>query len=473
MSNWWDADPIVGKPQSPVAPNAAPQADGNWWSNDALANPADRRAVESGTLLPFSRYNDGTWGFDSNAGIVGSIKDTLLGYKGIRDGSIDPLSDKGIATAWGIAGLANPVNPGVRSGDRAIPGVARAMEKRAPVPPTQQQLRSVANTQYKAARASDVDFPADAVANMAARTQRNLDADGIIGELAPKTHSILGKLQAVPSSGNPVVTISGLEAARRSLSKGPGRAFDNPTDREAARAAIQSIDDFFNMARRGEKVPGTTAAAIDTLQAARGNYAASQRSGTLEGITEAATRRAGASHSGQNLDNTLRGRVASARERPKVIGGFDDAERAALDAVAQGTPVRNATRFVGNTLAGGGGVGMTALGLGGGAAGAAAGGPVGAAVGAALPVVGFGARQLANTMTDRALMKVAEQTRMRSPLYQQMQRDTPMTVVSPEKRALIMRMLLQGAAPPAAPSGAASTGQQILDWGRRNNVTVY
>jgi hypothetical protein len=76
-------------------------------------------------------------------------------------------------------------------------------------------------------------------------------------------------------------------------------------------------------------------------------------------------------------------------------------------------------------------------------------------------------------MTDRALMKVAEQTRMRSPLYQQMQRDTPMTVVSPEKRALIMRMLMQGIAPQSEPSGGTATGQQILDWGRRNNVNVY
>lgn len=475
MSNWWDSAPVVGQPQGQPAPQpvAPAPSDENWWKGTPVANPSDRRAVESGGFLPISRYNDGTWGFDSNAGLVGSIKRAIMLPGDVYTGKIDPMSEEGKDRAMDLAGLASPVNPGVRAGDRAIPGMARAMEKRDPTPPTRQQLRSVAGDQYKAARSADVDFPADAVANMAALTQRNLEADGIIGELAPKTHSILGKLQAVPNSGNPVVTISGLEAARRSLSKGPGRAFDNPTDREAARAAIQSIDDFFNMARRGEKVPGTTSAAVDTLQAARGNYAASQRSGTLEGITEAATRRAGASHTGLNLDNTLRGRVASARERPKVIGGFDDAERAALDAVAEGTPVRNATRFVGNTLAGGGGVGMTALGLGGGAAGAAAGGAVGAAVGAALPVVGFGARQLANTMTDRALLKVAEQTRMRSPLYQQMQRDTPMTVVSPEKRALIMRMLLQGDAPPAAPSGAASTGQQILDWGKRNNVTVY
>jgi hypothetical protein len=473
MSNWWDSAPVVDQPAAPVQPAAPAPDGGNWWGNAALANPADRKAVESGGLLPISRYNDGTWGFDSNAGIVGSMKRAMMLPGDVYTGKIDPMSEEGRSRAMDLAGIINPVNPGVRAGDRAIPGVARAMERRAPAPPTRQQLRSVADAQYKASRAADVDFPADAVANMAALTQRNLDADGIIGELAPKTHSILGKLQAVPASGNPVVTISGLEAARRSLSKGPGRAFDNPTDREAARSAIQSIDDFLNMARRGETVPGTTTAAIDTLKAARGNYAASQRSGTLEGITEAATRRAGASHTGLNLDNTLRGRVASARERPKVIGGFDDAERAALDAVAQGTPVRNATRFVGNTLAGGGGVGMTALGLGGGAAGAAAGGPVGAAVGAALPVVGFGARQLANTMTDRALMKVAEQTRMRSPLYQQMQRDTPMTVVSPEKRALIMRMLMQGIAPQSEPSGGTATGQQILDWGRRNNVNVY
>jgi hypothetical protein len=453
MSNWWDSAPIVNQPNAPSQPSPPAPAGDNWWANSAMANPDERKTVESGGFLPISRYNDGTWGFDSNAGIVGSIKRAIMLPGDVYTGKVDPMSGEGKDRAMELAGLINPVNPGVRAGDRAIPGMARAMEKRAPAPPTRQQLRAAADGQYKAAREAGVDFSADAVANMAARTQRNLDADGILGELAPKTHSILGKLQAVPASGNPVVSIGGIEAARRAFSKGPGRAFDDPTDREAARVAIQSIDDFLNMARRGEKVPGTAAAAIDTLEAARGNYAASQRSKTLEGITESATRRAAVSNSGQNIDNSLRGRVASALDRPKVIGGFDGTERAALETVAEGTPVRNATRFIGNALAGGGGAGMTALGLGGGAAGAAAGGTVGAAIGAALPVVGLGARQLANTMTDRALMKVAEQTRTRSPLYQQMLRDTPMTVVSPERRALIMRMLMQGIAPTPAPAG--------------------
>ena len=453
MSNWWDSAPVVNQPQAP-AQQAAPVND-QWWSAAPPVARPDRAVVDSGSLLPISRYNDGTWGFDSNAGIVGSIKRALTLPGDVYTGKTDPMSPEGLDRAMDLAGLATPVNPAVRVGDRAIPGVKMALEKRMPKAPTREQLRATAGGQYKTARDANVDFSADAVANMAASTQRRLEADGVIDEIAPKTHRILGKLQAVPDSGNPVVNLNGLEAARRSFSKGPARDFASEnaaTERGAARSVIQSIDDFLRSARRDETgvVAGAPAPAIDTLTAARGNHAAAKRSETLEGITEAATRRAAASHSGQNIDNTLRGRVASALERPKVVGGFDDAERAALEAVAQGTPVRNATRFVGNVLAGGGGVGMTALGLGGGAAGAATLGPMGAAIGAAVPVIGFGARQAANSMTDRALMKAAEQTRKRSPLYREMVERTPMTPVSPEQRAFVLRLLMQGMAEQSA-----------------------
>lgn len=469
MSNWWDADPIVGKPQSPVAPNAAPQADGNWWSNDALANPADRKAVESGTLLPISRYNDGTWGFDSNAGIVGSIKETLLGYKGIRDGNIDPLSDKGIATAWGIAGLANPVNPGVRAGDRAIPGVARAMEKRAPAPPTQQQLLEQGKKQIDEAVKSGVDYTSQSVANAAAKLRQELYRDGFREKQAPQTLGILDDLTRPPP--NSVANIADIESARRSARLVAG---DNigKADGAAAQRLIQAIDGFLMEPNPSSVVSGPAAAAAQTLRDGRANFSAGKRSETLAKISERANRRAASANSGQNLDNSIRSRVTSALERPKISGGFDDAERAALEGVAQGTAVTNTARAVGNLLGGGGGLGAALTGAIGGTAGSIF-GPVGIAAGVAAPVVGFASKRAANAMTDRALSGVDALTRTRSPLYEQTLRNTPMTVVSPEKRALIMRMLLQGNPSQAAPSGAASTGQQILDWGRRNNVTVY
>jgi hypothetical protein len=131
-------------------------------------------------------------------------------------------------------------------------------------------------------------------------------------------------------------------------------------------------------------------------------------------------------------------------------------------------------RALGNLGGGGGGYGAAFTGIAGGAAGGMLGGPAGVAVGLGIPVAANLSKRAANAMTDRALGRVGDITRSRSPLYQQMQRNTPMTVVSPEQRALIVRMLMQqGIGPQASPSGGTATGQQILDWGRRNNVNVY
>jgi hypothetical protein len=201
-------------------------------------------------------------------------------------------------------------------------------------------------------------------------------------------------------------------------------------------------------------VSGPAAQAAQILRDGRANYAAGKRSETLAAISERANRRAASSNSGQNLDNSIRSRVASALERPKVSGGFDDAERAALEGVAEGSVGTNIMRALGNLGGGGGGIGAAGIGAIGGAAGGMLGGPAGVAVGLGIPVAANLSKRAANAMTDRALGRVGDITRSRSPLYQQMQRNTPMTVVSPEQRALIVRMLMQqGIGQQSVPAG--------------------
>lgn len=444
MSNWWDSAPVVGQPapsQAPAAvPAPAPQ-DENWWKNAQLANAADRKAVESGDFLPISRYNDGKWGFDSNAGIVGTIKRALMLPGDVYTGKIDPMSNEGKDRAMDLAGIVSPVNPAVRIGERAIPGPKMALERVNPKPPTREELAALASKQYNAARDMGVDFSSQAIADVAQSARAGLDRDGIIAKLAPKTHGIIDEL-ANPPPGS-VAPLSGVEAARRALGHA-ARSFDNPTEQLAAKRAMGTMDGFLNQPDPSSVVAGPAAAAIDALTSARGNFAASKRSETLSGIGENAARRSATANSGQNLDNTIRSRVASALERPKVSGGFDDAERAALEAVAQGTPVTNTARTIGNLLGGGGGLGAGLTGGLGSLAGASLGGPAGAAVGASLPVIGWASKQAANALTNNALSKVDALTRTRSPLYQQMLRDTPMTPISPERRAAAIRALLLG-----------------------------
>jgi hypothetical protein len=209
------------------------------------------------------------------------------------------------------------------------------------------------------------------------------------------------------------------------------------------------MDGFLAQPDPQSVVAGPVAAATKALADARANHAAFKRSETLSTIGRSAERRAASANSGQNLDNSIRSRIASALERPKVSGGYDAAERAALEGVAEGANVANASRYVGNLLGGGGGLGAAVTGALGAAAGSTL-GPAGIAAGIALPAVGFGAKQLANNMTRGALGKVGAMTRQRSPLYRDMLAQTPMTPISPEQRALVMRLLMQGMSGQAA-----------------------
>lgn len=407
----------------------------------------EQQPAYSGSILPLSRDAEGNVSFDSDAGIVGAIKraitlpgDLMTGKTALRD-SEGNISDEVIGRSFEMGAVASPVNPAVRSGDRAIPGVGMAMRPEKVKPPTAQALHAAADEGYDSARNMGVDYKSDAVANVARALQADLEKDGILAELAPKSFAVLNKLTSPPEGS--VAPFAGVEAARRAF-RHAARDFNNPTDQEAARRIIDGLDEFVVGADPKSVVAGPASDVGRTIGEARGNYAAAKRSDKLTGIEEAAELRAAAANSGQNLDNSVRARIVSLLQKPKEAAGFTAAEKKQLEKVARGTVGRNATRAVGNLLGGGGGLGSVAAGAAGGTAGGFAGGPIGAVVGAMIPAVGFGAKRASNALTSRALRQSDEATRMRSPLYEQLQRDAPMTAIDPAKQAAVVRALLLG-----------------------------
>jgi hypothetical protein len=421
----------------------------------------------SSAVLPFSRDASGSVHFDPNAGILGSLirsftlpHDVMAGEVSLPSsanpsegqatyepnfigrllgsGNFEaPSAASGIGRALEMGATISPVNPAVQAGDRAIAGAANALRKAKVKPPTAEALSAAGSAGYDAARDMGVHYSSDAVAKVADALRRNLEADGILDELAPKTHSILNRLSSPPEGST--VPLSGLEAARRSLGYA-GRDFTNPTEQEASRRVVGGFDEFVASPDPSAVVAGPAAAAGETLAAARGNYAASQRSARLHGVEEAADIRAAAANSGQNLDNAIRSRVASVLLDPRKRAGYSAEELAALEEVAKGTAPRELLRYVGNLLGGGGGLGAAVAG---GGAGFLAGSPgIGAAVGVGAPAVGFAAKRIANILTRRALREADASVRRRSPLYSEMQKNAPLSIPSPEARAAVARALM-------------------------------
>lgn len=407
----------------------------------------------TGSILPFSVDAQGNSHFDPHAGILGSILGAVTAPGDVYTGKLDPLSPEANQRALDLATLISPVNPAVRAGDYAIPGAMMNLKKPKVMPPTAQALKDAASQGYDAARATGATYPGGTVAGTAQGMISELNNDGILPELAPQTHSILGKLANPPDDS--FATIGGLDAARKALNRIGGN-FQNPTEQEAARRAINTIDQVIQKGGEtspvvGAATPGASgvangagtggltalppaAGAAPTAESraanliadARGNSAAAFRSNRLTNAEDAAELRAAAANSGQNIGNTLRQKLASLLLNPKAARGYSPDELGAIRQVVEGTATSNTLRRVSNMLGGGGGLGHTLIGGLGAVAGGMVGGPEGAGIGAVTaPLVGSGARSAYNSLVQRQIENVGRLVRMRSPLYQQMLRSAP------------------------------------------------
>lgn len=407
---------------------------------------APPKTVYKGMVLPMNYDDKGGAHFDMSAGIPGMVQNIAKGlWSGatapgdVYNGKLDPASDTAIGRAFDLASAASPVNPAIQAGDRAIPGVLKAVTQQKVAPPTTDALYNAASGGYNQARDMGVDYSAKAVKNLASGLRSSLEQDGVLAELAPKSFSILSKLES-PADGS-VAPLAGIDAARKAFGLA-AKDFSNPTEQLAAKRIMGGLDNFVQNPSAESVVAGPAAAAASTIKDARGNYAAASRSDRINGIEEAADLRAAAANSGLNADNTIRGRVASMLLNPKQAAGYSADELAALREVAEGNLGRNSARYIGNILGGGGGLGAALTGAGGAAGGLAAGGPVGAVAGAGLPALGYSAKVLGNALTRRSLDSADALVRSRSPLFQQMQQNAPMVIDSPDKRAAYVRALM-------------------------------
>jgi hypothetical protein len=363
-------------------------------------------------------------------------------------GELDPSSDEAIKRMTGGAALATPAPTAMRAGERAIPGVARSMTPQKPVVPTAEALKEAAEAGYGQAAEMGVTVTAGSVKNLGGAIQAELEKSGVFAELAPKTFSILNKLQSPPEGA--VATLANLETARKALGHAAGD-FTNKTEQLAASRAIAGIDDFVTNVPAEGVVAGPAAAAGQVLKDARGDYAAAMRSNKITGdldtaytgVAERAGLNAAVANSGQNVANSIRQRTRDLLTRPKEARGYSEAELGQAERVARGTFPMNATRFTGNLLGGGGGLGAALTGtIGAAAGGAAAGNIPGAVIGATLPAIGFGLKKAEASLTKRELNKLDEMVRKRSPLFEALEKNPNMAVADPGRRMMLIRALL-------------------------------
>ncbi len=395
------------------------------------------------------------------AGDAASGKAQLPSSQGVP-GSVpfgDPNS-AGLRVA-DMAMMANPVNPAVRSGDFAFPGVSRNLKLGKAEVPTTTQLDESADARYKANRGSAVDMDPGYWSEWARRMKTALDQEGHIDapKNAPGTHDFLDRLQSVPGQegDRAVQTFANIDAARRSL-RGIAQNFspENKADRAAASIAIGKLDEAFQAMPETAILAGTpadVAALKATTGKARGDYAAAQRSNKLTGELdeahtgsfERATDNAESASSGRNIGNAIRQQTKGLLRSPKSISGYSPEEIAQMNTVKSGTVPMNVTRYGANLLGGGGGLGqalvsgMSGLAAGGGIA---SGNPLIAALAAVPPFAGIALKSAENRLTLKQAEKLDEMVRQRSPLYNERASEVPMEAGSVAAKSALIRALM-------------------------------
>ena len=428
---------------------AASEKTGPW---QKYAKPQAAAEANTGTFLPFSIDEHGNRSLavpTAISGLFDAAKDAATLPGDVYTGKTDPLAAEGIARAANLAAFATPVNPAVRAGDRAIPGAARAMRKSVPKPPSTAELNKAGGALYKQAEKLPVKFKTEAVAKTAERIKQKLydelainkkSAPAVVGEL----DDIIREASEAAAQGG-YADVKNIQQMRKVIRRLGQSNFTNPNERQAASIVRDELLNFMEKPDPGSVLAGPATEAGRLVRAADRNYSAAKRSELLDKAVDMVETGAAAVNSGKNIGNKFRQKANSLLFNEKAMQGFTEAERDSIRSVANGTMPANITRNVANMLGGGGGLGQTMLG---GGTGALIGssiipGPIGAAAGAATGIAaGAGAKSLENAMSRNAFNAVQELIRSRSPLYEKMLRDAPMSVVSPMQRSALTRALL-------------------------------
>ena len=308
--------------------------------------------------------------------------------------------------------LMGPAKAAGAVGDEAA-RIARPIEA-----PTTEALYEAASDAYKTPEIKDLAIKPSAVKQWKDELTIALNDEGFNDMLSPRTFRTLEGIDDAAKGST--FTGQGAETLRRTLRRAGGVI--DPTEKEAARRAIESLDEFLGNVPQSAVLRGDPAKVGSVLKEARGNYAAAKRSEEIEKSLDKAALQAGAANSGMNLDNATRQRIKDILNSDKRKRGFSQDELTQMRKIVTGTKIENLARRGGNLLGGGGGLGSTFVG----GLGALAGGSVGHAPGAALgavvaPAVGYGLKKLSGAMSQADVRKLQELVRSRSPLGEQMQ----------------------------------------------------
>ena len=374
------APPVSAVPSPPIA-GAGPDGS-DLQFNQPGYNEATQREPKpfSSMIFPFTRDASGETKFDSNAGIVGSIKRAVMLPGQVMQGEIDPMSEEGRSRTLEAAMMMSPMSAASRVRGAALD--PRGKFKTTTTKPgliTAKELKGQANKIYDAVKEVRVTVRPEAFGRMLDDLSVKVRDSGYAPGLHPKSSAAIGEIGKY--SGRKL-DMQDMTIIRR-LAKAAKSSID-PDDARVGRVILNHVDD--NM----RQIPGVgkELAQADKL------WSMAKKSELLDKAVEAAK------HTASGFENGLR------IEFRKLLKKSQDGklqlsalESAALQKVVDGSIPTNVLKGIGKIGPAPGGAGNALLAVLAGTGGYALGGPAGAA---AVVGVGYTARLGAQALTKGA-----------------------------------------------------------------------
>lgn len=271
------------------------------------------------------------------------IMGNLLNPAGMVGGGLTNPIARGAASASGFAASQPVTDPesnfwGEKAKQQAVAvplgaAMGAATATRAPKPPTAKDLKQQATEAYTAARESGATVPKGSLLQMLDDTEAAARKDLTYRPAThPKAATALGLMREELGQAGDNLTLDDVEVMRRIASS--ALESSSKGDRAVAHRVIDGIDDF---------VGGLD----DNFAQARGLYARSAKSATLERLQDKAKNAVGANYTTAGYETALRQQFKSLANNERAFRRFNSDERDAILKVVRGGPIENALRMVG------------------------------------------------------------------------------------------------------------------------------
>lgn len=318
--------------------------------------------------------------------------------------------------------------------------------------PTTKGLEAAAGRAYKAAEDAGAVIKPEAIDQLKAAVQAKLAEKAYHPGLQPRVKVVLDELDRV---GGQNIGVQGMQILKQLA----GDAYDaaNPKSGKLGSTIGKQIDDFMAGLGADDVLQGDAQTAASQWKLGDKLWSQAKKSETIEAAIKKATNQTKSTGTGGNIQNKLKQAMASIVDTPSKARGFTADERAAMQAIIDGTATEKALRLIGRLSPSGNALNlMFQIG------GATSFGPGFLGFGA----TGFGAKMAADSMTKSAVKELQQLIRAggkmvpsEETLHQAVKArlaGTPSPRLDPYVSQLVQRLV----SPQAAASGTSGTQSQ-------------